>query len=483
MKLRSIGAMLLTVMLLVSLVPTGLAQSTVASSLEIEARDISFNKVNNMMAVLKVDADHYVLMDAAGNELTTAPYTYMDEEEGFFKVMASEDTNGTGLIDAAGNEVLPMQYGDVECISDRWLLGVVLTEATSENYDYKSFWGNGFYLVDHYDLYFGNKLVGAFERTAYDYASAYGNYIFIKDRDGNYTAYDSEMNQSAYEFSYPGEYDEDYSSGTVYHIASNQQAFTADCTLTADDVERSIWYAKGTFYDLQGNVLFEEQNRYDTVNEFKGDYARVKLNGYYGLIDREGNEVVPCEYDQIYCNDEFLASGYQVVVKDGKLGYVNTKGEVTCDFTYGESNGSSSSSPFNQIKNLDGNIILLSGAIGELPEQYKEASRSFVDTCPVAAVVNAEDLGGVIDLQGKVVVPFDAAYDSTYDLTISNDGSVILGSRGSRMYTVYTIAHEAASLEAAAADEAAALVCTNCSYAPAEGETPNFCPECGTKFE
>lgn len=442
MKLRSFSAALLVLMLILGLYSSALADSTVASSFELEARDVVFNKITNTMGVVKADASTYVLMDAAGNELTTEPYIYMDEDEAFFEVMIAEDTNGMGLIDGFGKEVMPMQYGDIECISDRWQLGVVLVEATADNYDYKSLFGGAFYLVDHYDLYFKGTMVGSFERLGYKSATAYGNYIFIRDADGNYSAYDSAMNKSAYEVEYSNEYRDDYKNDAIYHVASNQQAFTAGCTLTEDDVQQSIWYDSGKFYDLQGNVIFEEQSRYDYVSDFAGDYARVKAGDYYGLIDREGNEVIPCEYDEISCNDVYFASGYQVVVKGGKLGYVNLKGEVTCDFVYDKSVGSTFSSPYNQIKNLDGTIILLSGAAGELPVHYKEVARSFVDTCPLAAVVNTDGLGGVIDVNGKEVVAFDSAYDSMYDFEISNDGTLVVCNQGSRMYTVLLIAHE-----------------------------------------
>lgn len=478
MKARSLCAVFLVALLTFGVFSPAVAESTVVNSFELEARDISLNAANNTMGVLKKDADKYVLLDAAGNELTTAPYIYMDKSDAFFTVATDEGVNTTGLIDCAGNEVIPMQYGDITSLSDDWIVGVVLVEATADNYDYKSFWGGGVYLVGQYDLYFKGALVGTLERMAYDYATVYGSFIFIKDRSGAYTAYDSAMNKSEYEFSYPAEYEDDYKTGAVYHIASNQEAFTATCTLTADDVQRSIWYKDGLFYDLQGNMLFKEANHYSTVYEYKGDYAKVKSGNLYGLIDKEGNEVVPCEYEEINTNTEYFASGYQVVVKDEKIGYVNKEGVVTCPFTYSKSAGNTSSMPFNHIKDLDGSVIMLSAAAGELPVRYKETSKSFSGKCAVFAALNADGQGGVVDLEGNAVIPFSSEFDSVYDFDISDDGTTVIANKGSRMYTVYTLAHG----EVAAPAVAEAMVCANCAYAPAEGETPKFCPECGTAF-
>jgi len=38
---------------------------------------------------------------------------------------------------------------------------------------------------------------------------------------------------------------------------------------------------------------------YDFIGVFSEGYAKVKLNGMWGLIDGEGNEIVPPEYVQV----------------------------------------------------------------------------------------------------------------------------------------------------------------------------------------
>lgn len=39
--------------------------------------------------------------------------------------------------------------------------------------------------------------------------------------------------------------------------------------------------------------------KYDEVGEFSNGVAQVKLNGKIGIVDKEGNEVVPCKYDNL----------------------------------------------------------------------------------------------------------------------------------------------------------------------------------------
>ena len=514
------------------------ADSIVKNSYVLEARSVEFNRYTNTMGVVKSDTKNYVLIDAAGNELTTAPYVHMRCNMDMYEVAVdTESDNALGLIDSAGNEIIPMQYGDIQYISPHWQLGVSLEKATVDNYDYKSWDGENFYLVSAYDVYFNGKMVGSLSRTQYDYAYGYGDYLYMEDKEGNYSYYDSAFNKSACASDGSSEYSQDYKTNAFWHKGSNQQAFAPGCTLTSDEVEQSIMELNGQFYDLQGNVLFRAANAYDYSISYEGDYARVHAFGKYGLIDKEGNEVVPCEYDQIYCSERYLDSGYQVVVKDGKVGYVNVRGEVTCDFVYGESNVYSTyRSPFNYLNDLEGNVIVLSGAIGELPERYASVRFGDGDCCPVFAAVNLNGDAGVVDLYGNTVIGFNGAYDDEYDFSISNDGSLVLGYMGSGEYEVYQLERtdsagalpaaadapaEPVTADAPAAAEAPAEEaktdapegwncascgaanagkfctncgaakpveevkpeCKNCGYAPAPGEKPNFCPECGTAFE
>ena len=66
-------------------------------------------------------------------------------------------------------------------------------------------------------------------------------------------------------------------------------------------------------YDSKQNIWFEE------------NVLRVKKDGKYGLIDLNGKEIIPCEYENIYSlksiQDNFI------VVKESKLGLVNSKGQ------------------------------------------------------------------------------------------------------------------------------------------------------------
>ena len=69
---------------------------------------------------------------------------------------------------------------------------------------------------------------------------------------------------------------------------------------------------------------------FDGVGSFKEGFARVKKDGRFGYINTKGEQIVECKFD--YVSD--FKDGLAIVEKDGKWGYINTKGEqiIECKF-------------------------------------------------------------------------------------------------------------------------------------------------------
>lgn len=540
-------ALTLAILLAFSCV-SALAETTIMKSWVAEGRNVSFNRHNNTVAtyVTEKSNSYYVLTDAFGNRLTSDYYLMMDSKYGFWKVALESGTNTVGLIDGTGAVVLPLAYGAIDIISDKWTIGVELTPATVDQYDYKSVDGKSFYLVSAYDVYFEGAKVGSLSRTEYRTAYAHEDYLYVQDGERNYHYYNKNFVESGCSESSSTEYYETYKSGEgtlVWHSGSGQQAFTAGCTLTSDEVDLDVYVLNGQILDLQGNVLAEVNTHYDYIRKFCGDYTVFRSNGKYGLLDRTGNVVLAAEYDEIpyfTANDgtdeeRYFACGYQAVVKDGKLGYVHLDGTVTCEFKYAASNARYTANPnFARIQDLDGNYIVLSAAVGELPQRYQDVELSYgLSQC--IAVKNSDGAVGVIDMDGSEVLPFV----SSASYTFSSDGSVIACNVKGQT-TIYTIGaqNSASSSEVSSTEvsseasnqqtdsfisllhdkitqqesapanddswvcacgsvnegnfcpqcgsarpaEEKVIVCAGCGYQPDQENVPNFCPECGQKF-
>jgi hypothetical protein len=83
-----------------------------------------------------------------------------------------------------------------------------------------------------------------------------------------------------------------------------------------------IPYRKGDkwgYIDKQGEIVIPIQ--YDDAGFFSEGLARVRVNGKYGFIDTKGNMVIPAVYDEAYGFSEGLA---QVKI-NGKWRYIDKR--------------------------------------------------------------------------------------------------------------------------------------------------------------
>lgn len=473
----AVASLLLVMMLCLPLV----SQAGVTETWHYNGYNYEFNRLSGTIAVWEGSMQCFVLYDRYYNQLTTVPYTSISSKAGnaLYEVAVSSELNRYGVIDAQGNQLLPMQYGDVEYISDNWILGVVLEDATIDNYDYKNSNGS-FYLITRYDVYYKGQKVGELGRTDYYFAYDRGAYLYVKDKAGQYHYFNQQMQESGYDSSAASsEYH--YKNKKYWHCGSGMEAFAPGCTLTKEEVGEYMKAIGNYMYDLQGNKLFDV-SMYDNVSSWNGEYARVKRDGKFGLIDRAGNLVIPCEYDDIPYDTEFFAGGYQSVVKDGKAGYVDKNGNVTCEFRYSAGIMKRFYPSLGYLIDMEGNCVVLSGAVGELPTRYKEVNRYST----LFAAVDMNGNAGVVDLYGNVIIPFDGTYDSTYDFDISADGKVIMASKAYNEHQIFVVgmdeAEETADDEIVLEDETVAQAGANGAWTCSCGaeNTGNFCITCGS---
>lgn len=478
MKLRRILSLALAAGMSLSLAAAH-AETTVTPT-SYSFYDAELNQYTNTLIVREARGSIYKLMDAQGNMLTSEPYIYMRSRDAFVEVAVSEGINTLGAIDCTGKQIVPMEYGDISYLSDRWTVGVVLEPATEENYDYTTFMGQkSFFLVARYDVFFCGNLVGSFTRNEYKSGTAHGNYLVVRSLAGDYAAYDSQLTKSPLEITSSSEYYDDYRAKVVYHVGTGMPAFTEGCTLTADEVEKPFLAKDDQLLDLQGNVIAPLP--YYTTYSFYGDYAYVRDdNNMYGMIDKTGKLIIPFELDDnLYASgDTYFATGYQVVSKDGKLCWAAADGTITFASDLGSGVSYRNYGAFACVQDNDGKYMIVT-PLGQLAARYPEISGSYHSIGKLLAVQNDEQQAGVIGMAGEEIIALDGTYDNAYDLSISNDGTLVLGNvgynNGLRDYILYTVSYDATGLEVPAVDDGS-WTCPSC----ANKNTGKFCPECGT---
>lgn len=90
------------------------------------------------------------------------------------------------------------------------------------------------------------------------------------------------------------------------------------------------------FIDKTGNEL-TNCKQYDGMDNFSEGLAAVNLNDKYGFIDKNGQEIIPCTYENAYylgLKSLSFSEGMAAVSKNGKWGFINQTGDKVIPFIY-----------------------------------------------------------------------------------------------------------------------------------------------------
>jgi hypothetical protein len=157
-----------------------------------------------------------------------------------------------------------------------------------------------------------------------------------------------------------------------------------------------------SFINTNGTPVFRESINlpYKTAATFADGFVSVMdTNNLWGLIDRTGNLVVPCLYDQMVG----FYKGLAVVKKDGKYGVIDKAGNPVVPFEYDNMFGFSN----------DGLAVVAQGGLYGLIDttgtpivecQYLNGQNYGNG---LTAFENSLGQWGVVDATGKTVVQFD----------------------------------------------------------------------------
>ena len=274
--------------------------------------------------LLRVEQENgFAIADINGNLLTDAIYgRSFNSNYGYILAFHNiDDANSGGLLDAEAHELTPFQYGDVKVLSSKWAIGFKLTQSDANHYDYQS-WSSSdaYYLIETADIYYladgTAACVASLPREQYLDAEDQGDYICVEDRTNSVKMYES--------------------SFAVVAEGLNSVYDTGDLDLSEFETFRDN--GQYGLKDKEGNVILEPSFAY--IYDFRGDYAEVSTGDCEGLIDRNGNVVVPAEYDNVKTSyygpasseySNYYSGGYFAVEKDRKLGFVKEGGEITCE--------------------------------------------------------------------------------------------------------------------------------------------------------
>jgi hypothetical protein len=387
------------------------------------------------------------LMDSEGKVLLPAEYYDLSINNTFGYISAAklDQLNGKGLITAQGDVLIPYEYGEIEIISPEWGMGITLKESTKENYDYQALfggYGSGYYLVDSrtfYNLKTG-KAIGTLPRDAFDQAYGYDGFLIIRDKQDVSTVYDENFQPlgTSSQVYYGYLFEKNGEQWDVKRAGDGKLLFTTPYEVSSyEHKDRTFKINKGGKtgrMDLTGKVILEPE--YETLQFFSHGLIKGKeqRDGKYGLINNQGQVVVPFRYDEIHTAyvsgvstgfDTYeMVCGYAPVEADGKLGFVNDKGEETVPPTYVTSAVKRSANTL-LITDATGKctVVAADGKVTELPYASVSKIGTALDGRPFF-VKNEAGQSTVIDWHGNELLPL-ADY-SEYPSFTSWDGSLLV---------------------------------------------------------
>lgn len=384
----------------------------------------------------------YGLMTLDGQEILPIQYSRITNSkcaEGYYIAVSGEDMNCAALYDQSGKALTDDLYGDIEMLSDKWAVAIKLVVTTDEKYDYWAFGSSDHYNVDACDVIYvpaGGK-IATLTRDQYQSAAAFGDYLLVLDRTGAVQLYDSQFQpvESDFTATYQDEFhhtDKGLSRNLIVSRITGETIATGYEDI--GDVYSGKYIAvegeEGVgLIDSTGAVLLPCE--YEDIDESGNPrYLELEKDGLIGLYDLETKQIVlPCEYNS-FLDPEYETmcyNGYFIVEKDGKFGYANETG-VTCPVEYTEDDVALLGSSF-VITNEDGTFTLVSADGVTTPLTGIKA----VDTNDNASlghyivVQNSEDLWGIVDWHGNVVVEpclryyYDFAFVDRTHLIVDED--------------------------------------------------------------
>ena len=423
--------MLLTLVLCGALLTSALAEEPVLVS---ELQNADWISGSNLLRIRGKSGYYIAEMD--GTAITGENYgSSINYSHGLIVAFTvnAEDVNSSGALNESGEEVIPFQYGDIKVLNENWALGIVLSKATSDNYDYTSWFSDDVYLIETVDIYnvASGTLAASLPRAEFLDADAFGNYINVENRADNVvTTYDGEFN----------------ALGTVRSTYDTELVPSQGLETFRDNGQYGL-------KDADGNVVMEPS--FYSIYDFEEEgYAKVYTGTYYGLIDETGAVVVPAEYENIkraYSSggSKYNNHGYFCVEKDGKLGYVTAGGAVSCEPTYPESvldnNGASAT-----YTDLEGKQHILAGdGVDTVLDSYDYLYAADNTSGVFYRVRNSDSKYGLLDFHGNVVMPCEYS-----GLDMSGDGKYVLVDIDYDNSAIYELTYPEPGTAAAPAEEA-----------------------------
>ena len=150
--------------------------------------------------------------------------------------------------------------------------------------------------------------------------------------------------------------------------------------------------------DRNNKLILSAKEKYDFSFEINSNHTMKVQNGdYYGVIDSNGKEIIPIQYQHIYTPQ----TGISIVKKDNKYGLIDQEGKIIIPLKY------------EQIDTFQdyGYKVKIGDKYGLVDQNDKEilpiVYDRFISAGPYYYVVVKDNKYGIIDHNGNIMIPFE----------------------------------------------------------------------------
>ena len=189
-------------------------------------------------------------------------------------------------------------------------------------------------------------------------------------------------------------------SSQHYYLISNYSEGLAPVQITK--------HGKWGYIDKSGEIVIQCQ--YDEAFGFNLGLARVRIGTKLGFIDKSGAIIIPCQYTNL----GNFSEGLSVAEKEGKYGFIDREGTTIIPFKYEYANSFSEGLAY-VIQNGKCTFINKTGK-----EEIFMTKHDFVgEFSGGLTYVGVDNKIGFINRKGKVVLPFEYDYVTNVSKRIS----------------------------------------------------------------
>ena len=315
-------------------------------------KNIIFDKVNNFIngyACVCIDNLHGVI-NTNGEFVIKPKYHFLENINGKYFIAKNTNDNKFGVIDIDDNVIIPLVNNNIEAFSEEDTYFIVTRDnlicvmnskqeeiITNGKYEFITYCGSEpTYLMAKKDKFYGVIDISENIYIPFEYSSIeFYDYKFIAGKDNTYGVLDNNNNLIE-----PFTADKE----TLYFKLNQIQYNNSKQTEIIPNFDTNKYRYVGEFSKIKGKPFdsiakvsnFDIQSIYDNWNPLEQSYEEHKKEFYckFGLVDNNGNLIIPCLYDgetpTWYFNNLICIS------KNGKYGFIDWNNNIVVEFIYDE---------------------------------------------------------------------------------------------------------------------------------------------------